>query len=77
MYYIYIYVCVSKPDDPQKVGSPRPFNHIFAADRILEHDIQASKNAGPRKRAQGRAQGVLSYQNLNGIFANPHIFYSL
>ena len=75
--------------------TPHPFNHIFGADRILEHDIQASKmqgrtrgRKGERKtlpyvakpphasRARkGEAQGVLSFQNLNGIFANPHIFY--
>ena len=29
----------------------RPFNHIFGADRILEHDKEASKMEG---RARGR-----------------------
>ena len=35
---------------------PRPFNHIFGGDRILRAWYRGIKNAGPRKRAQGRAQ---------------------
>ena len=31
---------------------------------------------GTRAR-KGEAQGVLSYQNLKGIFANPHINFCL
>ena len=34
----------------------RPFNHIFGGDRILRAWYRGIKNAGPRKRAQGRAQ---------------------
>ena len=33
----------------------RPFNHIFGRDRILRAWYRGIKNAGPRKRAQGRA----------------------
>ena len=42
---------------PQKVGSPRPFNHIFGADRILEHDIfrhQTCRAAQEGARASAR-----------------------
>ena len=31
----------------------RPFNHIFGADRILEHDIQASKMQGCARGRKG------------------------
>ena len=34
----------------------RPFNHIFGGDRILRAWYRGVKNAGPRKRAQRRAQ---------------------
>ena len=37
---------------------PRPFNHIFGGDRILRAWYRGIKNAGPRKRAQGRAQDI-------------------
>ena len=46
--YIYIYMGIYK--------KPRPFNHIFGGDRILRAWYRGIKNAGPRKRAQGRAQ---------------------
>ena len=36
----------------------RPFNHIFGGDRILRAWHRGIKNAGPRKRAQGRAQDI-------------------
>ena len=36
----------------------RPFNHIFGGDRILRAWYRGIKNAGPRKRAQGRAQDI-------------------
>ena len=35
-----------------------PFNHIFGRDRILSAWYRGIKNAGPRKRAQGRAQDM-------------------
>ena len=37
---------------------PRPFNHIFGGDRISRAWYRGIKNAGPRKRAQGRAQDI-------------------
>ena len=43
---------------------PRPFNHIFGGDRILRAWYRGIKNAGPRKRAQGRAQDI-PYQSIS------------
>ena len=40
------------------IKKPRPFNHIFGGDRILRAWYRGIKNAGPRKRAQGRAQDI-------------------
>ena len=40
-----------------------PFNHIFGGDRILRAWYRGIKNAGPRKRAQGRAQDI-PYQSI-------------
>ena len=37
---------------------PRPFRHLFVADRILRAWYRGIKNAGSRKRAQGRAQDI-------------------
>ena len=37
---------------------PRPSNHIFGGDRILRAWYRGIKNAGLRKRAQGRAQDI-------------------
>ena len=42
----------------------RPFNHIFEGDRILRAWYRGIKNAGPRKRAQGRAQDI-QYQSIS------------
>ena len=42
---------------------PRPLNHIFGGDRILRAWHRGIKNAGPRKRAQGRAQDI-PYQSV-------------
>ena len=42
---------------------PRPFNHIFGGDWILRAWYRGIKNAGPRKRAQGRAQDI-PYQSI-------------
>ena len=42
----------------------RPFNHIFGGDRILRAWYRGIKNAGPRKRAQGRAQDI-PYQSIS------------
>ena len=46
---------------------PRPFNHIFGADRILraEHDIEASK-------MQGRARGCKGERKTDWRWQNPH-----
>ena len=43
---------------------PRPFNHIFGGDRILRAWYRGIKNAGPRRRAQGRAQEI-PYQSIS------------
>ena len=43
---------------------PRPFNHIFGGDRNLRAWYRGIKNAGPRKRAQGRAQDI-PYQSIS------------
>ena len=40
------------------------FNHIFGRDRILSAWYRGIKNAGPRKRAQGRAQDI-PYQSIS------------
>ena len=42
----------------------RPFNHIFGGDRIFRAWYRGIKNAGPRKRAQGRAQDI-PYQSIS------------
>ena len=42
----------------------RPFNHIFGGDRNLRAWYRGIKNAGPRKRAQGRAQDI-PYQSIS------------
>ena len=50
---------------------PRPFNHIFGGDRILRAWYRGTKNAGPRKRAQGRAQDtpyITSYHHITMEF---------
>ena len=48
--HMYVYMGIYK--------KPRPFNHIFGGDRILRAWYRGIKNAGPRKRAQGRAQDI-------------------
>ena len=45
------------------IKKPRPFNHIFGGDWILRAWYRGIKNAGPRKRAQGRAQDI-PYQSI-------------
>ena len=50
IYNIYIYIIFIK--------KTRLFNHIFGGDRILRAWYRGIKNAGPRKRAQGRAQDI-------------------
>ena len=50
---------------------PRPFNHIFGGDRILRAWYRGIKNAGPRKRAQGRARDtpyITSYHHITMEF---------
>ena len=43
---------------------PCPFNHIFRGERILRAWYRGIKNAGPRKRAQGRAEDI-PYQSIS------------
>ena len=43
--------------------------------RFWEHDIEASKMQGRARARKGEAQGVLSYQKVEGSFDNPHIYY--
>ncbi len=44
--------------DTRIYKKPRPFRHLFVADRILRAWYRGIKNAGSRKRAQGRAQDI-------------------
>ena len=58
----------------------RSFKHIFRADRILEHDIEASKKQGHERGRKGESKTYHMWQNphtrkilLYIFFANPHM----
>ena len=57
---------------------PRPFRHLFVADRILRAWYRGIKNAGSRKRAQGRAQDIPYHHSIytNIMYVSNWLFVS-